>query len=340
MKLAQENILQELRCGANVSYVLSDSNLFFLTGFKVLQGLENNGFLRCVKTSLNGQIQLVYLTHSEHSELKSLKAMLNSLDASSFAVILRNWVAGIAHAKTVGFLHCPNIVTTIDHVYVDPKTYEVYMIYLPIMEFCAAEDTSEFETEFRASLVQLIDSTPGFRVGPVLTLRESLIDGSQTIEDIARGGNAGAVPGGETSGGGYGSGSSGGTNGYGYGGMSGEFYQPDRIPIIPNRGASGPTLTLDAIQHATPFHQIFQPRTTLIGRADPNAKADVLISNNPYISNPHCEISFENGSYYVTDKSSNGTFINGRRLQKYVKEQLCHGDELRLANSSFHVTIA
>lgn len=365
MKIARDNILREVRCGTNVSYVLADSNLFFLTGFKVLQGLEKNGFLRCVKTMLNGQIQLVYLTHTDNSELKSLKAMLNSLDASSFAAILRNWIAAIAHAKTVGFLHCPNIATSIDHVYVDPKTYEVYMIYLPVMEFCAAEDQTEFESEFRATLIHLIDSTPGFRVGPVLSLRENLIDGSMDLDDIVRTGSPGGDSGIDLSegikiGSGGGIKISGGGSGLKLGGGGG-FFTPAGVGGGMGGGmsgggmtggrsggmtggasmgsGSGPTLTLDAIRHATSFHQVLQPRTTVLGRADPMAKSDIQISNNPYISNPHCEISFDHGTYYVKDESSNGTYINGRRLQKFSREELHNGDELRLANSSFRVTI-
>lgn len=324
MKLAQEGILQEMRCGTNVSYVLSDSNLFFLTGFKVLQGLEKNGFLRCVKASLNGKIQLVYLTHTDNTELKSLKAMMTSIDASAFAVILRNWVAGIAYAKTVGFLHCPNIVTAIDHVFVDPKTYEVYQIYLPIMEFCAAEDILEFETELRASLVQLIDSTPGFRVGAVLALRDSLIDGSKTLEDIVRTNGSGiptsgCSPSDPPSGGG--------------------LRPAGDMPT--SGGMSGPTLTLDAAMHATPFHYVFQPRRTTIGRAGATPAADVQIPGNPYIGGMHCFITFENGSYYVVDMNSrNKTYLNGRRLDPNVRELLRDGDEIRIANSTFRVMIA
>ena len=321
MKLADPSMLKEIRCGTNVSYVLSDSNLFFMTGYKVLQGLEKNGFLRCVRTALNGRIQLVYLTKTEDSELKTFKAMLNSLDASSFHAILKNWIQTIVQAKTVGFLHCPNIVTALDHVYIDPKTYAVYLIYLPIMEYCAAEDTQEFETEFRAGLVQLIDSLPGFRSGSVVALREALIDGSKTLEAILRGG----VSGGPVRSSGI---------------VFSEGFQFNRDSMgVTGLGhtGNGQRLVMNAISHQAPFQHVFQGGITSVGRDA--SKSDVVISGNPYISSLHCLIANRSEGFYIEDKSANGTYVNGQRLQKDRAKLLHDGDVIRLANSTFKVSI-
>jgi putative nucleotidyltransferase with HDIG domain len=48
------------------------------------------------------------------------------------------------------------------------------------------------------------------------------------------------------------------------------------------------------------------------------------------ISRFHCTISTEDGAYYIQDnKSTNGTYLNGRRIQK---DRLSPGDELIIAN--------
>ena len=308
MKLAQESLLMELKCGTNVSYVLSDNNVFFMTGFKVLQGLEKSGFLRCVKASFNGQIQLIYLTKTDHSELKSFKSMLHSLDAEAFAAILKNVISGIVQAKTVGFLHCPNIETSVDHIYVDPKTYAVYLIYLPIMEYCAAEDISEFETELRAGMIQLIDSLPGFRVGTTLQLRAALTDGSKTLEDIVRGG--GAAP------------------------------EPDLGGTTPDPGSvTTSRMTLESIKHPTRFRCEIPNSTVILGNV--GEYADIEIPGSPYIGRRHCKIIFLGGNYLVSDQDSkNHTYLNGKMLAPHHREVLHDGDELRLAGSTFRVHIS
>lgn len=308
MKLAQESLLMELKCGTNVSYVLSDNNVFFMTGFKVLQGLEKSGFLRCVKASFNGQIQLIYLTKTDHSELKSFKSMLHSLDAEAFAAILKNVISGIVQAKTVGFLHCPNIETSVDHIYVDPKTYAVYLIYLPIMEYCAAEDISEFETELRAGMIQLIDSLPGFRVGTTLQLRAALTDGSKTLEDIVRGG--GAAP------------------------------EPDLGGTMPDPGSvTTSRMTLESIKHPTRFRCEIPNGTVILGNV--GEYADIEIPGSPYIGRRHCKIIFLGGNYLVSDQDSkNHTYLNGKMLAPHHREVLHDGDELRLAGSTFRVHIS
>ncbi|MBQ3262531.1 MAG: FHA domain-containing protein [Oscillospiraceae bacterium] len=279
-----------------------------MTGFKVLQGLEKSGFLRCVKASFNGQIQLIYLTKTDHSELKSFKSMLHSLDAEAFAAILKNVISGIVQAKTVGFLHCPNIETSVDHIYVDPKTYAVYLIYLPIMEYCAAEDISEFETELRAGMIQLIDSLPGFRVGTTLQLRAALTDGSKTLEDIVRGG--GAAP------------------------------EPDLGGTMPDPGSvTTSRMTLESIKHPTRFRCEIPHGSVILGNV--GESADIEIPGSPYIGRRHCKIIFLGGNYLVSDQDSkNHTYLNGKMLAPHHREVLHDGDELRLAGSTFRVHIS
>ena len=64
--------------------------------------------------------------------------------------------------------------------------------------------------------------------------------------------------------------------------------------------------------------------------------ADIRIENNHAISRSHVWIWRINGEYFVEDnQSKNGTFINGVRLQPKLKEAVCAGTILRLANEDF-----
>lgn len=67
--------------------------------------------------------------------------------------------------------------------------------------------------------------------------------------------------------------------------------------------------------------------------------ADFRIFNNA-VSRKHLDIIREQGKYYAVDlNSTNGTFLNGRRLQSGMKEALSNGDLLRIANEEFTVHI-
>lgn len=65
---------------------------------------------------------------------------------------------------------------------------------------------------------------------------------------------------------------------------------------------------------------------------------DGAIQFNNAISRVHCKIVFVKGKYYITDlDSSNGTFVNGARVQPNKQAQISPGDMVRLANSDFLV---
>jgi len=73
-------------------------------------------------------------------------------------------------------------------------------------------------------------------------------------------------------------------------------------------------------------------RTVKVGKG---AENDIVVPD-ALVSRKHCVLSFErhSGSLYVYDHSTNGTFLNGKRLpgKKSGKVILMHGDELLLKN--------
>lgn len=67
-------------------------------------------------------------------------------------------------------------------------------------------------------------------------------------------------------------------------------------------------------------------KLTVIGR-NPD-QVEIVISNE-YISNYHAEIiQLDNGDIFITDKSTNGTYLNGIRLPKDKEIQIKYGDDI------------
>ena len=53
------------------------------------------------------------------------------------------------------------------------------------------------------------------------------------------------------------------------------------------------------------------------------------------------DIFWENGVFLIQDNAStNGTFINGRRIESYRKTEIGNGAQLRLANEDFIFYVA
>ncbi|MBI2195132.1 MAG: HD domain-containing protein [Planctomycetes bacterium] len=73
-------------------------------------------------------------------------------------------------------------------------------------------------------------------------------------------------------------------------------------------------------------------RSSSIGRGPDN---EIQIYGEE-VSRLHCTIVGQNGQFAVTDKSRNGTFINGQRVREY---QLADGDVLRVGNVTFKFSV-
>jgi pSer/pThr/pTyr-binding forkhead associated (FHA) protein len=74
-----------------------------------------------------------------------------------------------------------------------------------------------------------------------------------------------------------------------------------------------------------------------IGRSKKN---DIIIEQ-PAISSFHATVEFRNMAFFLEDqRSTNGTLLNGRRLEPNAPERLKSGDTINFANSSFTFTVA
>lgn len=66
------------------------------------------------------------------------------------------------------------------------------------------------------------------------------------------------------------------------------------------------------------------------------SQCDYCVPDNSAVSRSHADIFRENGACYIQDNAStNGTYINGRRIGSYQRTEIGNEVQLRLANEDF-----
>lgn len=65
-----------------------------------------------------------------------------------------------------------------------------------------------------------------------------------------------------------------------------------------------------------------------------------MLSDYPYVSRSHCEISYHDQSLWIRDCSTNGTYIKGKRLTKGQQYQLENGAIIGFGDPSFSEVLA
>ncbi len=74
---------------------------------------------------------------------------------------------------------------------------------------------------------------------------------------------------------------------------------------------------------------------TSLGAASDNQ----VVLSNPFVSNHHARLRYENGSWWLEDLDSrNGTLLNGRRCVAYQAESLAMGANIQMGDLVLQVT--
>lgn len=297
--LIENNYIKEMECGLNFSYILNDSSSFLSTEYKVLQSQTDNCFVKCMKMMYNGKVQLYYLTKG----LKPFTSMIPSLDAENFLTIVSNLLTDIIDVKHNGFLSCQNIDISFERIYVDPTTYKVSLVYLPLNQHIY-EDNSSFENELRTGLVKLISGISTLSTSKTMQFSADLSDGTLTIEDLERRLKGGKID----------------------------------EPFIKDIPKETGKLRIIAMNAPTRVEIEVTKDEFIIGKKP--ELCDGVISFNKMISRSHCKINKRGNQFVITDlQSANGTYVNRVRLQPNQPHPINNGDVVRLANSDFQVSI-
>lgn len=301
-RLIENHYVSETKYGTNFAYILNDDSLFLPTEYKMLQGQTNSIFLKCMKMYFNGNIQLFYLTKA----YIPLISILPKLNSESFLSIVSNLFGCIIEAKNHGFLSCKHIDISLDHIFIDPTTYKVKLVYIPALNNLY-DDTSSFESEIRISLIKIISEMSNISSTKTMYLSSDLQNGSVSLESIF-------------------SKLSGKSNNLNSHSGSNKLQGTNQIKLV-------------AMDVRPRFEVVINKPEFIIGKKQ--SVVDGVISFNKMISRIHCKVICKQDDYYIEDlQSANGTYINNVRLQPKVATRIKHGDVVRLANSNFQVVVS
>lgn len=233
-------------------------------------------------------------------ENKGLSQILLSIDPETFAVILKNLFEVLLEIKSIGFLSYQNIDISADKIFINQKTLSVSLIYLPIASNTVGEE--DFLNELRTQLIQLISTTPALSSDKASKISMYLSNASMNIEELYKSISAECT--------------------------GGRYKSTSRQPL----------LNLVSVNAKVQCEFTINTNEFVLGRVA--TKCNAVIPGNPAISSAHCKFIFRNGEYFIQDmKSSNGSFLNSKRLVANELYSVKSGDRLRLANEDFLIRI-
>lgn len=116
----------------------------------------------------------------------------------------------------------------------------------------------------------------------------------------------------------------------------GEDVRKSRTQVVPtqsepSRGGVGPRLAALSGPRKGMIYPLGGAQTT-IGRKPFNS----IVLPSGDVSKTHCTIVSEGGVFFILDnRSTNGTFVNGRRIAPEARVQMAHGDTIVVLDTTF-----
>lgn len=302
--LRDRGVISEITCGNNFEYILKDSALFVSTDYKVLQSQNSGIFVKCMKMTRNGLVDLYYVT----DEYRPMSSLISGMGADNLFNVFINLFASIIEVRNNGFLACQCIDLSWDKIYVEQSTLKVKLVYLPL-SVKSFDSYAEFESELRSSILKLFNKIINETSERLSQLESDLYNGSLSLEDVYnRSRNGGASP-------------------------TERQKSNNRISVSSDNIGPIKLVAMNAPGH---FELVIEKDNVVIGKKQ--ELVDQVIPFNRMISRKHCRIVSRKGVYYISDEgSANGTFVNGVKLIPRQEVQINRGDVVRLADSEFQI---
>lgn len=176
-----DKYVKEIKGNMSVSYVIEDDSLFFITGYKVLQGQEKNGLIKCVRTQHNGKIKLSYNV----SGYKTLQSLASTLTPESFIQIMIKLFNNLIDVKSNGFIKCENININFDSIFIDENNLNVHLIYLPINVSLPGSSNNIFESDLKKNILEFLMQNRNLSSSTIRGFKYDLEEEQTTLNKIS-----------------------------------------------------------------------------------------------------------------------------------------------------------
>lgn len=307
--LVKTGFMEEMKYEDNFAFILKEDNALRPTEYKVLQSQREGNFVKCMRLRYNGNEQLYYLAKGK----VAFANLVSTLDAEAFVEIVANLFSDIMSVKNNGFLSCQSIDISFEHIFVNPSTYKISLVYLPIARRLY-NDILSFESELRANLIKLIQNSENLNGSRVEQLKMDLSDGRMTLEgvlDRMRNGRASGQRG----------------------------MHPTAMPgQSDNRNQNRGNMRLVATNTPVPQEIDITKDEFFLGRKE--EWVDAVVSSSKKISRRHCKIMRRGNEFSLMNLSDGGTYVNGVRIKKEETTTLKDGDGIRLSFLEYKVIMS
>ncbi len=284
--------VRELKENKNFTYILEDEEQFSQLGYKVMLSRKVNSILEAARIRRNGKVKLIYFT----KDYQMCSMLLATMPFEGVMMLCMKIMDAVLQIKNQGFLACENIDIAVDHIFFDPKTYEAYLIYLPLVSD-VENGEARFEVILRHTLTQIIKMSSAVTFEKEQMIVELLSDGNVGMEQL----------------------------------MTYLSQYNVHQPQVKEDGKAG--LQLTSMNPEMPLVFMVGKKKFNIGRRKDN---DGVLDFSTKISRDHCCIQYKDGAYYVEDVGSSlGTYLNKERLEPKQAQRLTNGDIIILPGIRF-----
>lgn len=302
---------------------------------RVIRNVSENGFL--IPYYLKFNDSFAYLYSFEGSE--SFDNVLGTIDMDEWKACILKIFDCIEIIERNGFLNICNLCLEQEYVYYNAAEHKVNLLYLPVNDAFFFNDVKEFTNSLRLFIrytgeeTGLLDSS----IKAVLADANSDIDRlKKAVRDFKPFQNNGGIDNPKKSGI---------FSGFGFKKSApAKAKEPENsAPVIHVQGGATEILDGGSVGVALvykgndyPLRIEIKTRENIIGKQ--KESVDQVIPFSKAVSRIHCKAGFDNGEAYIEDLgSSNGTFVNGTRLEKNGVSVIKEGDIVKIANLEFEV---
>ena len=288
--------------GKNPCYLLSGNDAFSSVRYKMMQGMLESGLLPCVAYHYNGKPKLMYLA----GEKKALSAV-GILDKATLICLIDAILSAAEQLCAPGFINLDNVERSLDSIFADMQTMECSFVFLPLNNGGEGNGRERFEAEILFAIRSLVVDHSKASSDSLRVLIDECSRPNATFSRAKRIIQM----------------------------TDNRARNPIQEPVC-GKLLTGQQLRLVGIDTPINVDIVINKPDFVIGKSVNGV--DGTISCNAAISRIHCKIIQNGMKAYISDLgSSNGTYVNGQRLQGGQAVPIQVGDRIKLANSTFEL---